>query len=49
MAITKNRQSTETITAMAKAAFPGKQVAAIKELTEGMCNVPWIVMVSTKE
>lgn len=41
MAITKNRQSTETITAMAKAAFPGKQVAAIKELTEGMCNVTY--------
>lgn len=41
MAITKNRQFTETITAMAKAAFPGKQVAAIKELTEGMCNVTY--------
>lgn len=39
MAITKNRQSEETITCMAKRAFPNKQIAKIKELTEGMCNV----------
>lgn len=41
MAITKNRQSTETILRMASTAFPDKQVASIKELTEGMCNVTY--------
>ncbi|MBO4927413.1 MAG: aminoglycoside phosphotransferase family protein [Clostridiales bacterium] len=41
MAITKNRQSRETISRMAKEAFPGKQIAEIKELTEGMCNVTY--------
>ena len=41
MAITKNRQSAETISRMAKMAFPDKQIAEIKELTEGMCNVTY--------
>ena len=41
MAITKNRQSVETISVMAKKAFPDKQIAGIKELTEGMCNVTY--------
>ncbi len=41
MAITKNKQSKETITAMAAMAFPDKRIAAIKELTEGMCNVAY--------
>lgn len=41
MAITKNRQSEETIFCMAKAAFPDKKVAEIRELTEGMCNVTY--------
>ena len=41
MAITKNRQSEETISSMAKAAFPDKQVAKIKELAEGMCNITY--------
>ena len=41
MAITKNRQSDETITRMAKAAFPDKKIAAIRELTEGLCNVTY--------
>ena len=41
MAITKNRQSKETIAVMAKKAFPDKQIAEIKELTEGMCNVTY--------
>ena len=36
MAITKNRQSEETISSMAKMVFPDKQIAEIKELTEGM-------------
>ena len=42
--ITKNRQSDETITAMAKKAFPDKTVLKIKELTEGMCNVTYHVV-----
>ena len=42
--ITKNRQSNETITAMAKKAFPDKTVLKIKELTEGMCNVTYHVV-----
>lgn len=41
MAITKNRQTDETILQMAKAAFPNRQVAKITELTEGMCNVTY--------
>ena len=41
MTITKNRQSNETISGMAKKAFPGKRIAAVKELTEGMCNVTY--------
>lgn len=42
--ITKNRQSDEAITAMAKKAFPDKTVIRIKELTEGMCNVTYHVV-----
>ena len=42
--ITKNRQSDETITGMAKKAFPDKTVVKIKELTEGMCNVTYHVV-----
>ena len=41
MAITKNRQSKETITSMAERAFPDKRVVSIKELTDGMCNVTY--------
>lgn len=41
MAITKNRQSEETISRMALKAFPDKQISEIKELTEGMCNVTY--------
>jgi Ser/Thr protein kinase RdoA (MazF antagonist) len=43
MAITKNRQSNETISRMARKAFPDKSVSEIKELTEGMCNVTYDV------
>ena len=43
MTITKNRQSGNTISVMAKRAFPYKQIAGIKELTEGMCNVTYDV------
>jgi aminoglycoside phosphotransferase (APT) family kinase protein len=48
MAITKNRQSDETISLMAKKAFPDKNVAAIKELTEGMCNVTYDITFEDK-
>ena len=41
MAITKNRQSRETISRMAQKAFPDKSIAEIIELTEGMCNVTY--------
>lgn len=41
MAITKNRQSDETVSRMAKKAFPDKKISGIKELTEGMCNVTY--------
>lgn len=44
MAITKNRQSEETLRQMAKAAFPDKQVLKITELTEGMCNAAYFVV-----
>ena len=44
MAITKNRQSEETISRMAKMAFPDKKIAEIEELTEGMCNVTYDIM-----
>lgn len=43
MTITKNRQSSETISRMAEAAFPDKHIADIKELTEGMCNVTYSI------
>ena len=39
--ITKNRQSDATINEMIKKAFPDKTASAIKELTEGMCNVTY--------
>ena len=39
--ITKNRQSNETISVMAKRAFPDKKIVKITELTEGMCNVTY--------
>ena len=42
--ITKNRQSSETITEMARKAFPEKTVVTIRELTEGMCNVTYHVV-----
>lgn len=39
--VTKNLQTNETIIKMVHAAFPERKVAAIKELTEGMCNVTY--------
>ena len=44
--ITKNRQTDATITKMAKAAFPDKQVFRIMELPEGMCNAAYYVVFS---
>jgi len=44
--ITKNRQSNDTISRMAKVAFPDKQVTEIKELNEGMCNVTYSIAFS---
>lgn len=44
MAITKNRQSNETISRMARNAFPDKKIAEIRELTEGMCNVTYDIV-----
>lgn len=41
MAITKCKQSKENIVRMAQAAFPGKVVSQVTELTEGMCNVAY--------
>lgn len=41
MGITKNRQTKENICRMAAAAFPGKQLQTITELTEGMCNAAY--------
>ncbi len=47
--ITKNRQSDSVINEMIKKAFPSKTVAAIKELTEGMCNVTYNITFSDGE
>lgn len=43
MAVTKNKQTEITIRRMAKAAFPDKRVTSIRELTEGMCNVTYLL------
>lgn len=41
MGITKNHQTPETLRAIAKAAFPGKQLREVTELTEGMFNAAY--------
>lgn len=41
MSITKNRQSHETLLALAAAAFPDRSVSTITELTEGMFNAAY--------
>ena len=43
MSITKNHQSPETLRRMCAAAFPGREVKSITELTEGMCNAAYRV------
>ncbi|MBR5040077.1 MAG: aminoglycoside phosphotransferase family protein [Clostridiales bacterium] len=47
--ITKNRQSDSVINEMVRKAFPGKAAVAIKELTEGMCNVTYNITFSDGE
>ncbi len=41
MGITKCKQTKENIIRMAKAAFPGRGIPEIEELTDGMCNVAY--------
>ncbi len=43
MGITKNRQSLESIKKMAAKAFPNQSVVEAKELTEGLCNVAYLI------
>ena len=43
MSITKNRQSPETLRALCESAFPGREVLAITELTEGLFNAAYRV------
>ena len=43
MSITKNHQSSEVLHRMCAAAFPGREVKSITELTEGMFNVAYRV------
>lgn len=43
MSVTKNHQSTETLHRLCKAAFPGRAVSAVTELTEGMFNAAYRV------
>ena len=46
MAITKNKQSKENIERMVASAFPGKELLSYVELTEGMCNVAYLITFS---
>ena len=43
MSITKNHQSPEALRRLCQAAFPGREVSAIAELTEGMFNAAYRV------
>ena len=43
MGITKNHQSEGTLRRMAEAAFPGRGVVSIRELTEGLCNAAYLL------
>lgn len=43
MSITKNRQTKETLEALAAAAFPERTLSAVTELTEGMFNAAYRV------
>lgn len=44
MSVTKNKQSFEDISRMAKKAFPEKTVDTAEELTEGLCNAAYRVI-----
>lgn len=43
MWLSKNLQTDEVITEMARAAFKDREVKVIRELTEGMCNAAYLV------
>lgn len=43
MSVTKNHQPPETLRALCQAAFPGRAVSAVAELTEGMFNAAYRV------
>lgn len=49
MGITKNKQSEETIQKMVERAYPGLSVESCTELTEGCCNVAYVVKLSNGE
>ena len=44
MGVTKNKQSEENIKKMVANAFPNKEMLSCKELTEGMCNVAYLIL-----
>jgi len=44
MGVTKNRQSLETIQIMVDEAFPGYNILELNELTEGLCNVAYLLV-----
>ena len=44
MSVTKNKQSLDNISKMAKKAFPEKTVETAEELTEGLCNAAYRVI-----
>lgn len=43
MGITKNKQSQQTINKMTGNAYPGKRISSCTELTEGFCNVAYLI------
>lgn len=49
MGITKNKQSLETIEKMVERAYPGLTMESCTELTEGCCNVAYVVKLSNGE
>ncbi|MGB4660506.1 MAG: aminoglycoside phosphotransferase family protein [Mobilitalea sp.] len=47
MGVTKNRQSLETIQIMAAKAFPDQSIIELSELTEGLCNVAYLLLLDS--
>ena len=43
MSITKNHQSPQTLHRLCEAVFPGRDIAALTELTEGLFNAAYRV------